>query len=807
MKKHILSFLLFFFILLVGSGLISSSDSLALASNTEVLESHSNLEQADQEINSEDGNIIDEILPKNVTQVEGISDIVTSLLESQTKELETISLERDKILAYLKENLAQYRIEIRNVAQSFQNIKLIFQPKQEEPYELTILIKQTNRLIYDLERHSLPFEQTFTQVEARLAELDALKKNLQTITTVNTNEISSTVNRLINSYTTFHNSLSGYVPEAKKILEEMSKTNAVYEKIMPSIWLKYYLYSASSLFSVQAWISEINNFNKLPTNFSLIINSELPQGRDAWFSFLSQVATTLLILSILVYFLNRSINYLPAVFQDLWKNIPKKSIFFIVLGTALYLGANNSGNYYRIVSSIASIMLCYGQITLTWQVYRLNNKVNSDKSPYIHLIYPFAGSLILPPLSSSPLLVALIWLTFVIVMYYRISHSDYKKYPLPSYILNGFRAVLVLDFFLIISGYFRLSILTSVTYSCIAIGIHQVIACLNISGLTQEYFPKKGLKVFFFGLAHALIMPLVLIIAFGTPIFWLFAYPGGLYLFENLSNFNFSVGEVSFNTVQIFSILTVFYLTRSLIAVSCNYIDQIWGGYQSKNVVSLATPIKTIIIFGLYGLLGIYILAVIGFSLTSLAVVAGGLSVGIGLGLQGVVQNIFAGFSLIFGQNIREGDVVEVSGIFGVIKKVSLRATQVKTYDNAIVFVPNSEFLATSFINWTHNGRMVRCTMAVGVAYGSDMPLVMQLIDKTVKEQDYVLHYPEPLIFFTNFGASSLDLELRFWIRELDEKLSALTKMRLAISQVFAENNIEIPFPQTDLHIKTMPEK
>ena len=163
--------------------------------------------------------------------------------------------------------------------------------------------------------------------------------------------------------------------------------------------------------------------------------------------------------------------------------------------------------------------------------------------------------------------------------------------------------------------------------------------------------------------------------------------------------------------------------------------------------------------------------------------------------------DFFSGFSLIFGQNIREGDVVDVAGINGVVQKVSLRATQIRTYDNAIVFVPNSEFLSATFVNWTHNGTMVRKSIPIGVAYDSDLKEVTDTVMQVVKAQPDILSYPEPSFFFMNFGASSLDFELRIWIQDLDKAMGIMTRVRLAINEAFKEKGIEIPFPQSEIHV------
>ena len=198
---------------------------------------------------------------------------------------------------------------------------------------------------------------------------------------------------------------------------------------------------------------------------------------------------------------------------------------------------------------------------------------------------------------------------------------------------------------------------------------------------------------------------------------------------------------------------------------------------------------------------GLYTLSALGFSLTSIAVVAGGLSVGIGFGLQNIINNFVSGLLVIFGQTLREGDVIDVGGVNGIVRRINIRSTQVETFDNAVIFVPNAEFLSGKLTNWTRNGRMVRQEVAVGVAYGSDIQLVEKLLKQVAKEHQKVLTYPEPVVLFNDFAASSLDFRLRFWVGDILHGSGIASDIRKVIDAKFTEANIEISFPQMDVHL------
>ena len=138
----------------------------------------------------------------------------------------------------------------------------------------------------------------------------------------------------------------------------------------------------------------------------------------------------------------------------------------------------------------------------------------------------------------------------------------------------------------------------------------------------------------------------------------------------------------------------------------------------------------------------------------------------------------------------------------GIVRRINIRSTQVETFDNAVIFVPNAEFLSGKLTNWTRNGRMVRQEVAVGVAYGSDIQLVEKLLKQVAKEHQKVLTYPEPVVLFNDFAASSLDFRLRFWVGDILHGSGIASDIRKVIDAKFTEANIEISFPQMDVHLR-----
>ncbi|GAB4280125.1 MAG: hypothetical protein Kow0029_24440 [Candidatus Rifleibacteriota bacterium] len=199
-------------------------------------------------------------------------------------------------------------------------------------------------------------------------------------------------------------------------------------------------------------------------------------------------------------------------------------------------------------------------------------------------------------------------------------------------------------------------------------------------------------------------------------------------------------------------------------------------------------------------------LSTIGIGLQSLAVLMGAFGIGIGFGLQNIVNNFASGLILLFERSIKVGDVVQINGEWGKIKNLGLRATVVETFSKSELIVPNSDLVSNTVTNWTLTDRQIRLIIPVGVAYGSDISLVTSVLTRVAQENPFVMKFPEPIVLFTGFGSSSLDFELRVYVSDIDNMLTLKNNINREIDRLFRENNIEIPFPQNDIHIRTMDE-
>lgn len=203
-------------------------------------------------------------------------------------------------------------------------------------------------------------------------------------------------------------------------------------------------------------------------------------------------------------------------------------------------------------------------------------------------------------------------------------------------------------------------------------------------------------------------------------------------------------------------------------------------------------------------IVGVFVaLDTIGISLSSIAALGAILMVGIGFGLQNLTQNFISGIIILLERPIKQGDIVFVGGVSGRVRDIRVRSTVIETRDDVAIIVPNSQFIAEQVINDSFSGHKIRRTLKVGVAYGSDVKKATGILMKIANEHEQILKDPDPKVLFMDFGNSSLDFELRFWSAELWTTDIILSDLRYAIDREFINEDIDIPFPQRDLHIKT----
>lgn len=271
--------------------------------------------------------------------------------------------------------------------------------------------------------------------------------------------------------------------------------------------------------------------------------------------------------------------------------------------------------------------------------------------------------------------------------------------------------------------------------------------------------------------------------------------------FFRILNQSISLGEIRINLLGIAYAFLILAITLA--------ISRSWRQILKKKVLAqsgmelgLQESITTLSVYVLWVLGILAALHAVGVGATSLTVAFGALGIGLGFGLQNIFNNFLSGLILLFERPIQVGEVIEVGGQWGVVRKINFRSTIVQTYDNAVLIIPNSEFISNQVTNWSFKDQRVRRSIAIGVAYGTDPELVRQTLLEIAAHHPQVLKFPKYDVLFSDFGDSALIFQLRFW-STIDDFLGVETDIRFAIDKRFRERNIEIPFPQRDIHVRS----
>ena len=267
----------------------------------------------------------------------------------------------------------------------------------------------------------------------------------------------------------------------------------------------------------------------------------------------------------------------------------------------------------------------------------------------------------------------------------------------------------------------------------------------------------------------------------------------------------FKIGNVTFSLPDILVGVLVFFVVVTLTRTAQRVLNErVFPNTRLDSGVrhSLSVGVR-------YAGLAIAILlaiAAVGIDLSNIALIAGALSVGIGFGLQNIVNNFVSGLILLVERPVKVGDWIVVGSYEGYVKRINVRATEIQTFQRASIIVPNSEIISGAVTNWTYKDSYGRAEVRVGVAYGSDVDRVMAILRDVLQGHKEILDDPKPYVLFKGFGDSSLDFEARGYIGDVAWRIFIESELRVAINRALAEAGIEIPFPQRDLHIKSVAE-
>lgn len=285
-----------------------------------------------------------------------------------------------------------------------------------------------------------------------------------------------------------------------------------------------------------------------------------------------------------------------------------------------------------------------------------------------------------------------------------------------------------------------------------------------------------------------------------------FVFPTLNSAYEEMAALSFTIYSVTITPESVLILIVIVYATLLVSrGIRAFLLQDILPHYRVD--IGVQISITRLVHYAILVVGFLVLLSMLGFGINQITILGGALGVGIGFGLQAIVNNFVSGLILLFERPIKVGDILEVGPQqIGEVKELGLRATTVQTFDNAEIVIPNSQLVTGSVTNWTLAEKKVRVRVPVGVAYGTDITKVLEILLTCANEHPAVLSTPKPAALFLAFGSSSLDFELRVWISDINDRLTIHSELNQQIEMEFDLGGVEIPFPQRDLHIRSIDE-
>ncbi len=347
-------------------------------------------------------------------------------------------------------------------------------------------------------------------------------------------------------------------------------------------------------------------------------------------------------------------------------------------------------------------------------------------------------------------------------------------------------------------------VLSLIVFTTILLLIYDLL--LGLLEMVFYHFPVSIIR----SNSTVIVSEITPILIFSLGVVWVAGILKILWIFPTISeslsaigSAKLDIGSMTITTGLIMTVAIAAYITHLCShAIRAVLLQETLPRYKVEHGVQLS--ITRLIHYAILTIGVLVILRILGFGLGQITIIGGALGVGIGFGLQAIVTNFVSGLILLFERPIKVGDVVVVGEDVGEVKEMGLRATTVQTFDNAEIVIPNSELITKNLTNWTLANKRVRVKVPVGVAYGTNIETVLKILLSCASDNPTVLSKPEPIALFLAFGDSSLNFELRVWISDFNDKLRVLSELNQNIEAEFERASIEIPFPQRDLHIRTI---
>ncbi|MHC1789452.1 mechanosensitive ion channel domain-containing protein [Solidesulfovibrio sp.] len=711
----------------------------------------------------------------------------------------------------LPKNVRRIRTELSALEGKLDELGLIISLSGGNPWELRAVLGDFARIRRAVETLIAPFQDSRDELEKIAVRLDSLKEEFaKRLDDDPEPQIADAIHYYLRYLKGVRNSLSAVkstlekeLAPARDLLAGLDKAEEALRLKIPKAWKTYYFTASNELFVLKAWNdleTRVQHWAK--SNGSML--RSLTRGADASraVAVLTKAGVALAILVgiglIGTLRLRRRHPHLAQIgrLHSVWLLAGLGLILHWVAGGAPLL-------LQEILNIVGEILLAAGLAVFSRSLAEASGAAAPGAgNPLRGLWAMFSLGLLLQIADLPEPALSAAWMA-LLVLFILVAGRSLRSHVGPLRHFCRVTPPLVTGLVLMTAlGWQHLSVLVLAGWFLLLSAVQIGAGLSRIVTSWQARASQEGASALTRAIVSGLGFPLIFLSLFLLVLYWFSTELGGQELFMEAVGFTITVGTMSVTLGRLALILTGFFVTRSALFAIRSFIrdlPRLRPGID-PGVRDVLETTSLYILWGLYVLISLFLL---GFSFTSLAVVAGGLSVGIGFGLQNIVNNFVAGLILLFGRSIQAGDTIQIDAIWGQVRKVNIRNTVVQTFDNATLFVPNSDLISGKLVNWTHRDPTVRREITVGVAYGSDTELVRHILLEAATNHPRVLKTPEPSVQFQNFGESSLDFKLLFWVDNVGAAISTTSDIRFAIDKRFRHEGIDIPFPQREVRIVT----
>jgi small-conductance mechanosensitive channel len=716
---------------------------------------------------------------------------------------------REETSDLVKKTLEELTTRQIRLEQELRQIKGMARIVQGRPYETRGILQDLKSLLKKIREARAPAESLFQELKARQDKIALLAMETHQPWT---KELPSSLQTKLAGFkqalTQNEKEIQQHQVRLDKGLETVKKLDAraqealvSMEKVLPGFWKRLLFSPQANLLDKKSWQDVSTQVKAWMADLPTLLRIQLPSSGDEWIDWIGKVVVYwVLILTALFLGLRRTI-----IWQRMIKARQARHIHIPWIWGSLslaLLSAFFTAGYRQTTLQLGLIYLTlfYAVMRAAW-TGRMFEQAVGFMSPLRPAFLLFAGATILQLLDLPQVLGALVWVV-VLGAAMALARKLQAPFLLERVIARITPSICLIFLVLALLGLLQLSLLLAQIWALSGLFLQVVIVVTSWLRFSVEQLPATLSMTIVKSLVMGFGAPLIWVLGGSAILGWMTMHMGSDFVFQRIATMNLSWGEYSLNFFRFAVIIVLFYLTHAFGTIWGQILDQKyfrWSRIDPGIIASLRTTGG----YAIWIISGIIAVNIMGIRLTSLAVIAGGLSVGIGFGLQNLINNFISGLILLFGRTIQAGDVIQIDQLWGTVLKINIRNTEIRTFDNSIIFVPNSELISGRLTNWTHRGDYrLRRDLQVGVAYGSDIELVKTTLLRVAKEHAHVLADPAPTVLFKAFGASSLDFTLRIWIDHIDFSLSTLSDLHEAVNHAFAQAGIEISFPQMDVHLR-----